>query len=138
MVKFKKENKLLDIFNFSSLTDIIFLLLIYFLLTSSFFAKSGIEVNIPEASNSNEKPVEPIILVITSKGEYFLNEQKIKFQEISQYLSSLIKNDTNKVIVINADKNISLQTTVDVIDIAKSVGVSKFFISTSSKKNEKK
>ncbi|MEK7263506.1 MAG: biopolymer transporter ExbD [Bacteroidota bacterium] len=133
-MKFHTENKALSMFSVSSLTDIIFLLLIFFLLTSSFVVRPGIEVQLPSSEESKSKADEQIVLSITSTGHYYVNEKKFSFEEISTQLALLLGDNKEKTIVINADKNVSLQTTVEVMDIAKNIGASHFLIATQQNK----
>lgn len=125
-------------FSVSSLTDIIFLLLIFFLLTSSFIVRPGIEVQLPSAEQSQAKAEEQIVLSITSSGLYFINEKKMSLQEMAAQLSVLLDENKEKTIVINADKNVSLQSTVEVMDIAKNIGASHFLIATQQTKKTKR
>jgi len=129
-MQFKQENKLLTVFSFSSLTDIVLLLLIFFLLSSSFVVQPGIRVQLPKAEAAENIEEHPVTVTLTEKGQLFLNNREVTLQTLGQELAQLLNARPDQVVVINADRNVSLQSTVQVIDIAKTVGASKFLIAT--------
>ncbi len=129
-MKLTAENKLLTAFSYSSLTDIVMLLLIFFLLSSSFVIQPGIKVQLPKAETGETQTDKNITVTLTEKGLVYLNSEQITIETLGQKLSSAMQNETDKVVVIKADRNVTLQNTVQVIDIAKAVGASRFMIAT--------
>jgi len=129
-MKLTAENKLLTAFSYSSLTDIVMLLLIFFLLSSSFVIQPGIKVQLPKAETGETQTDKNITVTLTEKGQVYLNSELITIETLGQKLSSALQNGTDKVVVIKADRNVTLQNTVQVIDIAKAVGASRFMIAT--------
>jgi biopolymer transport protein ExbD len=130
---FKSETKLLDIFNFSSLTDIVLQLLIFFLLSSSFVMQTGIKVQLPKAEMGESQARKNVIVTLTDAGNLYLNGEQLVVSSLGPKLASLIGSDKDQVVVIRADKTVSLQRTVEVIDVAKAVGAAKFMIATTPK-----
>jgi len=130
---FKSETKLLDIFNFSSLTDIVLQLLIFFLLSSSFVMQTGIKVQLPKAEMGESESRKNIIVTLTEAGNLYLNGEQLVVSSLGPKLAGLIGSDKEQVVVIKADKTVSLQRTVEVIDVAKAVGAAKFMIATTPK-----
>jgi biopolymer transport protein ExbD len=132
-MKFQMQNKPLDTFTFSSLTDIVLQLLIFFLLTSSFVSHSGIKVELPRASKG-EPPAEQfqITVSLTNTSEIYVNNILTKEQELKTTLISLIKDRKNPLIILNADKDVNLQNAIRVIDIAKSAGCTKYLLATAN------
>jgi biopolymer transport protein ExbD len=130
---FKSESKLLDIFNFSSLTDIVLQLLIFFLLSSSFVMQTGIKVQLPKAEMGESQSRKNIIVTLTDAGNLYLNGEQLVVSSLGPKLAGLIGGDKDQVVVIRADKTVSLQRTVEVIDVAKAVGAAKFMIATTPK-----
>lgn len=129
-MKFKVENKVLTNFSVSSLTDIVMLLLIFFLLSSSFVMSSGIKVQLPRAETGEASTGKNVNISLTDKGQLFVNAERVTLANLGRKLATALHNDPNKVVVVNADKNVTLQNTVQVIDIAKSVGATRFLIAT--------
>jgi len=126
----RQENKLLTIFSYSSLTDIVLLLLIFFLLTSSFVAQPGLKVQLPRAEAAEALDEQRVVVTLTEKGTVYLNNKTVTIQTLGQHLSSALQKTPDQVVVINADRNVSLQSTVQVIDIAKTAGATRFMIAT--------
>jgi len=129
-MKIRAENKLLAMFSYSSLTDVVMLLLIFFLLSSSFVIQPGIKVQLPKAEMGEAQSLKNITITLTEKGQLFLNVEQVTLENLGKKLSVALGNDGDKVIVIKADKNVTLQNTVQVIDIAKAVGAQRFMIAT--------
>lgn len=129
-MRFKSENKLLTNFSVSSLTDIVMLLLIFFLLSSSFVIQPGIKVQLPRAETGETQTDKNLTVTITKKGQLFLNNEQVTLDNLGQKLRGALNNDRGKVVVIKADKTVTLQNTVQVIDIAKAVGATRFMIAT--------
>jgi biopolymer transport protein ExbD len=127
---FKMENKLLTSFNFSSLTDIVLLLMIFFLLTSSFVVSSGLKVQLPKSESGEPQRDHNIIVTLTDKDELYLNNHLVTKPELASKLNDLLKGSADQIVVIYADNTVSLQSTVNVIDIAKGVGATRFMIAT--------
>ena len=129
-MKLRTENKLLTMFTFSSLTDIVLLLLIFFLLSSSFVIQPGIKVQLPKAEAAETTDDPRIVVTLTGEGQLFLNSRQVTLQTLGQGLAEVLGDTEGQIVVINADRNVSLQSTVQVIDIAKTVGASRFMIAT--------
>lgn len=129
-MKLQSENQLLTMFSFSSLTDIVMLLLIFFLISSSFVVQPGIKVTLPRAETGEGGPHRSVMISLTDKGQIFVNADQVTLETLGQRLARDLDQKSDKVVVINADRTVSLQNTVQVIDIAKGVGAQRFMIAT--------
>lgn len=129
-MKFKTEHKLLTIFSFSSLTDIVLLLLIFFLLSSSFVIQPGIKVVLPKSETAEAEHKRDIIVAITEHGALFLNNEQVTVETLGGKLAPLLQAETDPTVVISADRTVSLQSAVQVMDVAKGVGATRFLIAT--------
>ncbi|RPH98044.1 MAG: biopolymer transporter ExbD [Calditrichaeota bacterium] len=120
------------IVNFStiSLTDIVMLLLIFFLLTSSFVVQPGIKIKLPKAATGVQDDSDKIYLTITQKERIYLNQVQISRDELADKLRQMLSKTPDKLIVIRADKDLSLEATIRVIDLAKLAGAERFMIAT--------
>ena len=132
-MKFQTENKLLETFNFSSLTDIVFLLLIFFLLSSTFIVQPGIKVKLPKSESSEVTSDKNITISISRDGAYYLNEERVLLSSLPAMLRQKFVYGKEQIVVIKADRDVTLQSAVDVMDIAKNVGFDKFSIATEQK-----
>jgi len=118
-----------------SFTDIIMLLLIFILVSSSFITYSGININLPSSSSKQSNYNDNIFISINEKSEVFLNELLIDLDDLPTLLKEQINNDNSRdVIVVQADKNIQFQVVVKVMDVAKLSGATKFCIATKAEK----
>ena len=129
-MSFQTNRKKIIIFSAISLTDIVLLLLIFFLLSSSFVIQPGIKVNLPKAVSSDKESNNRIYITITSSQMLYLNQKKILKGELGIQLKQLLSEQPNKLVVIQADKNLSLENAIEIIDIAKLSGAQKFMIAT--------
>jgi biopolymer transport protein ExbD len=117
-------------FNYASFADIVLQLLIFFLLSSSFMLTSGVKVQVPKTQSGDIVNDRQTVLTVTQSGRLFFNLEEVTKGTLAQKLISVIDKDPDQIIVVRADKNVSLQQAVDVMDIAKGVGGRRFLIAT--------
>lgn len=135
-IQINQENKPLTIFSYSSLTDIVLLLLVFFLLTSSFIITEGIKVTLPEAQNTTASEQEQIIVALLNDGRMFINNEETTAEEFGTVLKERLTDPENQVIILSSDRDVPLEQAVFVMDEAKGAGASKFFISTQMKEDD--
>lgn len=129
-MRLKTEHKLLTIFSFSSLTDIVLLLLIFFLLSSSFVLQPGVKVQLPSSEQADQETLRQIVITLTQRGEIYLNDQKLTMDLLGGRLAQLLSTSQSDLVVIKADRAVSLQSAVAVMDVAKGVGATRLLIAT--------
>ena len=129
-MKFKTEHKLLTVFSYSSLTDIVLLLLIFFLLSSSFVIQPGIKVQLPKSERTEQETQRQVVITLTEKGQIFLNDKSVTVETLGGLLSQMLQSSQTDMVVVKADKTVSLQSAIQVMDIAKGVGASRLLIAT--------
>jgi len=127
----------LETFNFSSLTDVVMQLLIFFLLTFSFANTRGMNVTLPKTAVGQPPQGKTITVSIQKDKNLFVNNEALNKDQLAAKLASLIQNNPEQLIVIRADKDLILQDVVEVLDIAKGVGATKLFIATEAAKEVK-
>ena len=88
----KSNNKINPLCSMSSMTDIIFLLLIFFMLTASFVTPSGLPVNLP-SSKSSTIVIQKVSVTITKDLKYFVNDQETSFENLEFILRNAIGED---------------------------------------------
>lgn len=133
----RAEEDRLDV-NITPLIDVVFLLLIFFMVTTTFNQQAELRVDLPEAS-SEEQALEiiPIEITIDPSGAYFVNGQSLTKstpKALLQALSKLVGEDKEKSVIIRADANTPHQAVVTAMDTVSKVGVSKLSIATSKPK----
>lgn len=114
----------------TSLIDIVFLLLIYFLLTTNFIAEQGIDVNLPDAEASVPQTRQEITVYIDSAGLVYINDQLVDFNDLFDRLKDRISQDPKQLVVVKADGSIALERAVQVMDIAQAAGAGSLFLAT--------
>lgn len=124
------QNKPLTIFHFSSLTDIVMLLLIFFLLTSQFVIQTGVKVQLPGALNNEQTVPTRIIVSITEQGKIFVGKEEVEIGLLPLKLEDAKKVVNEENLIIRADKSSKIDLVIKVIDAAKGVGINKFTIET--------
>ena len=112
----KSKHRVNSMFSMSSMTDIIFLLLIFFMLTASFITPSGLPINLP-ASKSSNIVIQKISVSITEELEYFVNDERIDFQNLEMILKNELQGKEG-LIVLHCDKNVPVEKLVEVAGIA--------------------
>lgn len=129
-MKFQMSNKPLNVFNFSSLTDIVLLLLIFFLLTSQFVIQTGVKVQLPGSRYNEQSTPSRLIVTLTGEDRVFLGQDETTIQELPAKLSQGLERAPEKNLIIRADKAVNIDMVVQVIDAAKGIGIDKFTIET--------
>lgn len=114
----------------TSLIDIVFLLLIYFLLTTNFLVDEGIDVKLPQASASKPQTEKEITVYVDAEGRAFIENQLVALGDLFQRIKDLVNGDTNRLVVIKADRSVMLNKAVQVMDVAKAAGAGRLVLAT--------
>lgn len=133
-MKFQTQNKSLTMFSYSSLTDIVMLLLIFFLLTSQFVIQTGVKVKLPGSKTNEQITQGKLIVTITAGGVVYLGSEEISIDELAGKLSITNQDFTDDNLIIRADKTVAVDMVIRVIDAARGVGIDKFTIETEKEK----
>lgn len=118
-MNFKSKHKVDSAFSMSSMTDIIFLLLIFFMLTASFITPSGLPVSLP-SSKASTIVMQKVSVTITANREYYVNDRKVAESDLERELRSALLGNEG-VIVLHADKSVPVELVVKVAGIATSL-----------------
>ena len=102
----------------SSLTDIIFLLLIFFMLTSNLEAPNALNLRLPGKGNPTTTSSNPTDVTIKANGAFYLNNTKVSKGKLEAGLRNLKRANRDLDITITSDGNTPIEYTVDVMDIA--------------------
>ncbi len=129
-MKFETTNKPLSIFAYSSMTDIVMLLLIFFLLTSQFVIQTGVKVKLPGAQNNEQVSPAKMVVTLTEQNRIYLGSKEISIDKLAGNLEGLKKSTSENNLIIRADKSVKIDLVIKVIDRAKGIGIDKFTIET--------
>ncbi|MGC9151467.1 MAG: ExbD/TolR family protein [Microbacter sp.] len=108
----------------SSLNDIMFFLLLFFLIVSTLVNPSVIQLMLPKASaNLQQMSKQTINLSITADLHYYLNDKPITLDEIKPTIQQMVANTSDATIILRADRSIQLQNLVTILDIGRQLHV---------------
>jgi biopolymer transport protein ExbD len=118
-MNFKSKNRVDPAFSMASMTDLIFLLLIFFMLTSSFVTPSGLPVNLP-SSRASTIEVQKVSVTVTKDLQYYVNEKRVSKAMLEGELKSELTAGSGSVI-LHIDKSVAAEHLVYVAGIATSL-----------------
>ncbi|MAR43892.1 MAG: biopolymer transporter ExbD [Flavobacteriaceae bacterium] len=115
---FKTSNKITPNFNMSSMTDVVFLLLIFFMIAST-LAKNlnTIDVKLPQAKGKSENR-DNVSVSIDSKNRFYINGEIVSKNNIKDKLITKLSNSNKRVIILRSDNKVPIKEIVYVMDIA--------------------
>ncbi|BDX05300.1 ExbD/TolR family protein [Planctobacterium marinum] len=102
--------------------DVVFIMLIFFIVTASFVKEAGIDVNRPEASTAAAKPRATILVAISDKGEIWINKRKVDVRAVQANIERLKAENPQGSVVIQADKEANVDKLIKVMDAARAAG----------------
>lgn len=121
--------------NIAPLIDIVFLLLIFFMLSSHFVTQPGIKITLPTAVIGKLHPEDEILIFIASDNRLYLNEEEVDLERLPGKLSLKLTEAKKKTVIIKADEKIDLGLAVKVMDIAKQAEAEGLVISTKTEED---
>lgn len=116
----QQKNKVEAAFSMSSMTDIIFLLLIFFMLTSSFITPSGLSVNLP-SSETSDIVMQEVTVSVTRDLQFSVNDQLVTRDQLKSVLMPLLEGKKGQV-VLHLDKEVPVEYLVEIGGIAAGLG----------------
>ena len=111
----KTRNKIGVSFNSSSMSDLVFLLLIFFMLTSTLVAPNAIKLLLP-SSSSKTMAKQTVTVYINDRFQYFVDETLVADDDLAGSISAKIAGETDATVVLRSDKTVPVQYVVNVID----------------------
>ena len=140
-MRFRKENDLKQVeVNVTPLIDVVFLLLIFFMVSTTFDKQAQIEIKLPEAESSTvvDKDPKVISIGINTEGKYYVNNEELLKSDADTLKRMLIKVSNNKTdlpVVISADGKAPHQSVVTVLDVASQLGMTQMTFATRQSDN---
>ena len=116
-MEIRGRNKINPNFNMSSMTDIVFLLLIFFMLTSTLVTVNALDIILPKAQGKTENN-KSIAVSITKKLDFYVDMKKVKERELEKFLIKSLADQNNPTIVLRAEEGVPIEKAVKVLDIA--------------------
>lgn len=130
-MKFKRHSKIehgLGQLDIAPMIDMVFLLLIFFMLTSSFIFQPGIKVNLPKAITSEILKKESIVVTVSGEDVVYIGGRVLTMQELKRELAAAAKRQNP--LLIKSDRRASLGRVVEIWDLCRELGITKINIAT--------
>ena len=109
--------------NITPMLDVVFIMLIFFIVTASFVKEAGIDVNRPEAATAVKKERANILIAISDKGEIWINKRRIDVRAVQANVERLKAENPQGTVVIQADKKATTDVLIKVMDASRAAGV---------------
>ena len=116
-MRFRGRNKVTPEFNMSSMTDIVFLLLIFFMLASTLVTTSAIDILLPKASGKTENK-KSVAVSIKKDLTYYIDQKRVGESMLESQLVQILSTQSQPTIVLRAEQSVPVQNVVKVMDIA--------------------
>ena len=119
--------------NMTPMLDIVFIMLIFFIVTAAFVKEAGVQVNRPEASNSFQKPRTSILIAVTESDQVWINRRRVEIKALRTTIEKLHSENPRGTIVIQADRRAKAGLTLEVMDAVKQAGIQEITIAALKK-----
>lgn len=131
MRRYQKDNDVQGI-DISPLIDVVFILLIFFMVTTTFVKDLKLDIDRPTASSSNTAATEVIRVSIDDNGDIYVDSQQIKLWALQSKLRDLLSQSTEKSVLVITDESVPVSRLVGVVDEARLSGASEVAVATES------
>lgn len=129
-MELRKEKKRSLILNMTSLIDVLFLLLIFFIVSTTFLSQPAIKLELPKAKHADIVRQKSLVLYIDNSGQLFLNDEPMEVSLLKEALSQKMDTSGEQSVILKADSRVSHGAVIEVMDILKGMGIKKLIIST--------
>ena len=129
-MQFHRRKKISSLLNIAPLIDCVFLLLTFFLLTSSFIEEAGLEIEVPESASALPVEEKEIIVSLSEKGDLAINGRPSGIDRLQEDLAPLVVRLEKHQAIIKADKDVRLELLIRVMDLTKAAGIKAINIKT--------
>ncbi len=119
------------VINLTPMIDMVFILLIFFVVTSSFVKEAGVEVSRPSAKTAIRQEHASILVAVTKSGEIWINKRRTDIRSVGRQLRRLHAENPEGHLVILADRNSQTGRVIEVLDQARLAGLSNIAIAAS-------
>ena len=114
----------------TSLIDIVFMLLIYFLLTTNFMVDEGIKIKLPQAKAAAPQTQQEITVYVDKDGRAFLFNKQMSEEILFKKIKEMIGEQKDRLVVVKADRTVILNKAVKIMDLVKAAGAGRLCLAT--------
>ena len=119
----------------TALIDIVFLLLIYFLLTSNFIEQDSIDIRLPKVEMLGMFRQDHLMVMVDKQGNYFIDKKKVADKDLAETLEIWLYYSKTKSVLVKADRRVVYDRVVHLMDLAKKQGAVKLMLATEPKQH---
>ena len=117
-----RKSKLMAEINITPFTDVVLVLLIIFMIATPFIYQSGIKVQLPQGSTSEEMSKD-IIITVDAQGNVFLEDTKLDLATLKAKIITMVRDKADVFVIVNGDKNAKYDSVIQVMDVLTQSGV---------------
>ncbi len=129
-MRFSEKPKRRVIISITSLIDVMFLLLIFFMVTSTFLEQAGMKLDLPSARSAETTVTRRLVLFIGADNSLVLGDRPISIDDLEAAMAEAAASSEDGTLVLNADKTVQHGTVIKVMDIAKRAGMKRLVVGT--------
>ena len=132
-MRFRRPGQLRINIDIAPLVDVIFLLVIFFAVSTTFLESSGLKLQLPESSATTEREVKEIAVFVGADGEVVFEDEALTHEQLGSRLQQVLEDSERKVVVLRADTGTPHGKVVAVIDLIKDAGAEALTVATRAK-----
>lgn len=129
-LKRNKRKELVSLIDLAPMTDMVFQVLLFFILSSSFIVEPGIRVNLPKSQTSEVQVQQKLMITVNKDQQIFIENKVVPLENLEEKIKLLLPYYSEKLVIIRADKSVPHGLVVKIMDIAKLAGAEKLAIAT--------
>jgi len=129
-MQFREKYKTKTFINLTPLVDMLFIILLFFLVTSTFIEQPNIKLELPTTKYTPTSKLKKTVLTINRDGSLFFQNEQISRKRLIPVLKKAFSNQADKTLVLRADKKVPYGVVVDIMDAAKGAGLKKIIAPT--------
>jgi biopolymer transport protein ExbD len=129
-MQFREKRTTKNIINLTSMVDMLFLILLFFLVTSTFMEQPNIKLELPSTKYAATSKLEERVLMISKDGQFLFQSKPVERKDLLTVLKNAFTKQDDKTLVLRADKNVPYGEIVYVMDTAKGAGLKRIVAPT--------
>jgi len=135
-VQFRRPGQLRINIDIAPLVDVIFLLVIFFAVSTTFLESSGLKLQLPESSATTEREVKEIAVFLAADGTVVFDDETVTHEQLGERLRQTLSETERKIVVLRADSGTPHGKVVEIMDLIKDSGAEALTVATRAKKQQ--
>jgi biopolymer transport protein ExbD len=135
-VRFRRPGQLRINIDIAPLVDVIFLLVIFFAVSTTFLESSGLKLQLPESSATTEREVKEIAVFLDADGAVVFEDETVTHEQLGTRLQQTLEESERKIVVLRADTGTPHGKVVEIMDLIKDSGAEALTVATRAKKQQ--